>query len=161
MSAASSDHLAALSAPQTRVRYHLSLRWRLVLLVVASVVPLLAFSLGNQYLQYREEVANTGNQTLALARSMSLVVEDELQARIAALQALAVSRPLRAGDLDGFREQAETIVAQQFPGTNIVLLKEDGQQVMNTMLPRGAPLPVRPHIESVRQAFASETKKTL
>src|SRR5712691_10853264 len=106
MSAASSDHLAGLSVPQTRMRRHLSLRWRLVLLVVASVVPLLAFSLGNQYLAYREEVAYTGNQTLALARSMSLVVEDELQARIAALQALTVSGALQAGDLDGFREQA-------------------------------------------------------
>jgi len=53
MSAASSDRLSGLSVPQPRVRRHLSLRWRLVLLVVASVVPLLAFSLGNQYLEYR------------------------------------------------------------------------------------------------------------
>src|SRR5216684_2425685 len=155
MSAASSDRLSGLSVPQPRVRRHLSLRWRLVLLVVASVVPLLAFSLGNQYLEYREEVANTGYQTLALARSMSLVVEDELQARIAALQALAVSHPLEAGDIDGFRAQAETVVAQQFPGANILLLKEDGQQVMNTILPAGAPLPVRPNLESTRQVFAT------
>src|SRR6266851_4094604 len=155
MSAASSARLSGLSASQTRARRRLSLRWRLVLLVVASVVPLLAFSLGNQYLEYREEVANTGNQTLALARSISLLIEDELQARIAALQTLTVSRRLQAGDLDGFRRQAETVVAQQFPGANILLLKEDGQQVMNTILPAGAPLPVRPNLESTRQVFAT------
>src|SRR6266851_3920834 len=155
MTAASSNHLSGLSVPQTRVRHRLSLRWRLVLLVVALVVPLLAFSLGHQYLQYREAVATTGHQTLALARSMSLVVEQELQARIAALQALTVSSPLQGGDLAGFRAQAETVVAQQFPGANIVLLKEDGQQVINTILPAGAPLPVRPNLESTRQVFTT------
>src|SRR5216683_5266432 len=155
MTAASSNHLSGLSVPQTRVRHRLSLRWRLVLLVVALVVPLLAFSLGHQYLQYREAVATTGHQTLALARSMSLVVEQELQARIAALQALTVSSPLQGGDLAGFRAQAETVVAQQFPGANVVLLKEDGQQVINTILPAGAPLPVRPNLESTRQVFTT------
>src|SRR5438445_6088697 len=118
MSATSSDHQGGLSIPPARRR--LSLRWRLVLLLVAGVVPLLAFSLGQQYLQYRREVAATGRQTLALARSMSLVVEQGLQARIAALQTLTVSRLLQAGDFDGFRVQAESVVAEQFPGTNIV-----------------------------------------
>jgi hypothetical protein len=50
----------------------LSLRARLLLLVVASVMPLLAFSLVSQYLQYRQAVAATGQQTLELARSMTL-----------------------------------------------------------------------------------------
>src|SRR5260370_22119510 len=155
MSAAPSDDLAGAPASSAPVRHRLSLRWRLVLLVVAAVVPLLAFTLGNQYLQYREEVVNTGKQTLALARSMSLVVEDELQARIAALQALTVSRPLQTGDLDEFRAQAEMVVAQQFPGADILLLRENGQQVMNPILPAGAPLPVRPNLESTRQVFAT------
>src|SRR5712692_5408603 len=133
MSAASADRLAGRSVPQP-VRHHLSLRWRLVLLVVAGVVPLLVFDLGHQYLQYREAVATTGRQTLALARSTSLLVEQELQARIAALQALTASRSLQAGDFAALRAQAETVVAQQFPGANIVLLKEDGTQFMNTIV---------------------------
>jgi hypothetical protein len=51
----------------------LSLRTRLLLLVVVSVLPLLAFNLGSQYLQYRAAVTATGQQTLELARSMSQV----------------------------------------------------------------------------------------
>src|SRR5712692_3691103 len=145
MSVASAGHISGLSLAPPGARRRLSLRWRLGLLVVAAVVPFLVFSLGNQYLQYREEVAATGRQTLALARSMALLVEQALQARIAALQTLTVSRPLREGDFDSFRAQAETVVAQQFPGTNIVLLKEDGRQFMNTIVPVGAPLPVRPN----------------
>ena len=133
---------------------HLSLRWRLALLVVASVFPLLAFSFAHQYLDYREDVAITGRQTLAVARSMSLLVEQELQTGIATLQTLTVSRALRDGDLAEFRAQAETVVAQQFPGANILLLKENGQQVMNTILPPDAPLPVRRNLESTRQVFA-------
>jgi PAS domain S-box-containing protein len=50
---------------------------------------------------------------------------------------------------------AETIVAQEFPGANILLLTEDGQQVMNTILPPDAPLPVRRNLESTRQVFAT------
>src|SRR5207244_2478444 len=86
MSTVTSDRPIDVPAPQPAAWRGLSLRWRLVLLVVAGVVPLLAFTLGHQYLQYREEVAATGRQTLALARSMSLVVEQEMRARIAALQ---------------------------------------------------------------------------
>ena len=44
-------------------------------------------------------------------------------------------------------------VANQDP--IILLLKEDGQQVMNTILPRGAPLPIRGNLESTRQVFAT------
>src|SRR6266851_2662917 len=146
MPPACSDDPVGSPAPQIVAARGLSLRWRLVLLVVAGVVPLLAFSLAHQYLEYREDVATTGRQTLAVARSMSLLVEQELQARIATLQTLTVSHALQAGDLDEFRAQAETVVAQQFPGANILLLKEDGQQVMNTILPPDAPLPVRPNM---------------
>ena len=150
-----SDHPVDVRSPQSPTRRGLSLRWCLVLLVVASVVPLLVFSVGYQYLEYREDVANTGRQTLALARSMALSIDQELQTCIVALKTLTVSRALQAGDLDAFRVQAETVVAQQFPGANILLLKEDGQQVMNTILPPGAPLPMRPNLGSTRQVFAT------
>jgi hypothetical protein len=118
----------------------LSLRARVMLLAVAGIVPMLAFSLGNQYLQYREAVANAGNQALELARSLSVVVDQELHARIVALQVFSASRAVQDNDLVTFRARAETVVAQQFPGSNVILLRQDGQQLMNTILPPGAPL---------------------
>jgi PAS domain S-box-containing protein len=154
-SAAPSDHLSGMPALQAPVRRGLTLRWRLVLLVVAGIVPLVAFSFAHQYLEYRDKVATTGRQTLELARSMSLLVERELQSCVATLQALSVSRALQEGDFDAFRTAAETIVAQQFPGANILLLREDGQQIMNTILPRGATLPVRSNLDSIRQVFTT------
>src|SRR5205085_5438310 len=94
-------------------------------------------------------------KTLELTRGLAAEVEGELRARIAILEVLALTARLRNGDIDGFRMLAETVVAQQFPGSNIILLKEDGQQVMNTLVPRGAPLPVRPNLDSLRQVFAT------
>jgi signal transduction histidine kinase/ActR/RegA family two-component response regulator len=138
-----------------RLAAWLSLRTRLLLLVVASVMPLLAFNLGSQYLQYRDAVAATGQQTLELARSMSQVVEQELQARMVALQVLATSPVLRGNDIATFRSQAQAVIAQQFPGSNLILLRQDGQQLMNTLVPPDAPLPVRPNLESMRRVFAT------
>jgi signal transduction histidine kinase/ActR/RegA family two-component response regulator len=133
----------------------ISLRTRLAALVILSVVPLLAFSFVGQYLQYRQAFALTSEQTLQLARSISNVVDQDLRARIAALEVLAQSSKLQAGDIDGFRAEAEATIAQQFPGSNVILLREDGQQLMNTLLAPGAKLPVRPNLESLRRAFAT------
>src|SRR5437764_11724887 len=118
----------------------LSLRARLVLLVVASVVPLLGFSLAGQYLQYRDAVAATGQQTLDIARGLGLAVEQELRARMVALEVLALSPTLRGNNIDiaAFRARAESVIAGQFPGSNVVLLRENGQQLLNTLLPPDA-----------------------
>jgi signal transduction histidine kinase len=133
----------------------LSLRARLLLLVLASIVPLFAFSLASQYLQYRDAITAAGRQTLDLARGLSLLVEQELQTRMVALQVLALSPALRSNDLAAFRAEAEAAIAQQFPGSNLILLQENGQQLMNTLLPPGAPLPVRPNMEATREVFAT------
>jgi signal transduction histidine kinase/CheY-like chemotaxis protein len=132
-----------------------SLRARLMMLVIASVVPLVLFTLVRGYLDYRDDVAGAGRKTLELARSMALSVEKQQQARIAALQVLAQSSALRRGDLEVFRARAEAVVAEQFPGANIVLMREDGTQVLNTLVQPGAPLPLRPNIEATKAVFAT------
>jgi PAS domain S-box-containing protein len=155
MSAAGLDSSVGVAGALQTPRRGLSLRWRLILLVVVSILPLLAFSLGDQYLEYRKAVATTSQRTLELARSMALLVDEEMQGFIAAMETLAVSRALQEGDLAAFRAKAEAVVAQQFPGANILLLREDGQQMVNTILPLGEPLPKRPLRESTRQVFAT------
>ena len=113
------------------------------------------FGLGYQYSEYREDVAATGTRTLSLARSMSLVVEEELQVRIAALEALATSSALQAADLRRFRTRAEAVIAGHFPGAVIELLSEDGQEIVNTLLSADAPPLTRTNLESLTQVFAT------
>jgi signal transduction histidine kinase len=131
----------------------LSLRPRLIVLAVASVVPLLAYDLGRQYFDYRAAGRGTGERTLELARTMSRAVEQELNIRIASLKVLALSPALSSGDIDAFRTDAEAAAAQQFPGENVILLRRDGQQLVNTLVARGAALPVRPNLASVERMF--------
>lgn len=132
-----------------------SLRWRLMLLIAVGVVPLLLFNVGYQYFQYRADVATTGSRTLALAHTMSQLIEEELQARILVMQSLASAEAVRDWDVEDLRRRAQAVVDQQFPEANIVLVRPDGQVLMNLRIPPDAPLPVRPALDSIRQVLAT------
>lgn len=138
----------------TRMR-RLSLRARLALLVVAGVLPLLLYNLGTVYADYRRERDRVSRQSLELAHGLALAVEGELKARIASLEVLALAGSLARGDLDAFRRQAEAVVALQQPGSNILLLRADGQQLVNTAMPAGAPLPVRRSLSNQQRVLAT------
>jgi signal transduction histidine kinase len=133
----------------------LSLRGRVMLLVIASVVPLLVFSLANQYLRYREEVTATRQQALELAHGAATMVESELRIRLAALEVLSISRALRELDLAAFRAEAEQVAVKHYPGSNILLLRAQGQILLNTRIPPGELLPVRPELETTREVLAT------
>jgi signal transduction histidine kinase len=137
----------------------LSLRWRLLLLVLTSIVPLLVFALAYQYKQYRNEVDYTGSQNLALARGLAIRVENQLHADIDALGVLAGSESLRRGDFERFRGRAESVIREQFPGAAILVIGRDGRQLLNTNVPAGAPLPPRRGPEPSKQVFESGRPK--
>jgi PAS domain S-box-containing protein len=125
----------------------------LLLLVVVSVLPLFAFGLGHQYFEYRDDVAATGRETLARARSLSLLVEQRLQTYVDALGVISGSSSLQDGDFGRFRDRAIGILQQQFPGAGFVVLRADGRQIINTRLPPGAPPPIRASMETTREVF--------
>jgi PAS domain S-box-containing protein len=139
----------------TRPRRSPSLRARLLLLVTACILPLFAFGFGNAYIEYRADRSEAGQQALNMSRTLALLVQRDLEARLAALKVLALSHALQVGDFAGFRARAEVVLAQQFPGETLLLLREDGQQVMNTFLPPNAALPARPDNTSLRRLFAT------
>jgi len=140
---------------QSRRLSGLSLRTRLLLLVMAGVLPLLGFGLIEIYRDYQGAVAQTGNETLLSARSLSAALDAELQARINTLQVLATSTRLRAGDIDGFRTRAKEVIDKQYPGANLVLLKQEGEQLMNLAAAPGMTLPNRPHTATIERVFAT------
>ena len=135
--------------------WRLSLRARLLLLVVATILPLTGFTLARRYFDYRDSVENAGRKTLELSRSLAVAVGKDLHARIAVLQVLARSRSLAEGNIEVFRLQAEGVIAEQFPGSSILLLRPDDQQEMNTRLRPGMPLPARREMATIRQVLAT------
>jgi PAS domain S-box-containing protein len=129
----------------------------LSLLVAVCVLPLVAFGLGGAYLYYASARAEAEQHAMSTAHTLALLVQRDLEARLAALRVLAMSRTLQTDDVAGFRSQAEAFLAQQLPGANILLLRENGQQVMNTALPPDAPLPSRRDTTTLRRLFATAT----
>ncbi|TPG40685.1 hypothetical protein EAH89_28885 [Roseomonas nepalensis] len=132
-----------------------TLRRRLALLVLAVVLPLVTLNLALVYVGYRNDREVASQQALNVARALALALEGELHGRTLALEVLANSPALAAGDLDTFRTQAEALVARQAPGANILLLAESGQQLMNTAAAPGIPLPVRAYRINFERVLAT------
>jgi signal transduction histidine kinase len=132
-----------------------SLRSRLLLLVLVTVAPLLALGLALQYVDYLRDKRVASERTLDLARSLALQIGRELEADVRALEVLAKTGRLRRGEMDNFRDLAEAALTDHLEGANILVLDENGQQLMNTALPRGTPLPPRQPRDNTREVFAS------
>lgn len=126
------------------------LRARLVLLILATMIPMLAYSAVTQFIRYRaaEQRAASG-----LADVKARAVGQAVHARLVALRVLALEPELQTGDFAGFRRAAEVVIANELPGANILVLTEDARQMMNTAAPPGAELPPRTQLESLRRLF--------
>jgi len=95
----------------------LSLRPRLLLLVIASVVPLVCMGAVQEYLEYKAERERVYEGLLTIARGIAVSVERDLQLRVSALETLGMSPALRVDDLAQFDKQAEAFLARQPPGS--------------------------------------------
>lgn len=90
--------------------------------------------------------------TLATARALTQAVDQELASARTALQALATSPSLAAGDLAGFDRQARSLLSE-LPGSNVTLTDASGQQLINTLQPFGQPLPRHSDPATVQLVF--------
>jgi len=115
-----------------------SLRMRLLLMALALLVPALAAAALTIYAGYRNERHEVEKHLLETTRALSLVVDRQFGQAEALLWSLAASPQLKARDYSGFDALARA--ATRLPGAWVVV-EEPGQQVVNTRLPRGAPLP--------------------
>ncbi len=116
-------------------RHDLSLRYRLLLLVIASVVPLVGMGVVREYLDYSDEQHRAYDSLLTIARGMAVSVERDLQLRVSALETLALSPALQDGDLSQFDKQAEAFLARQPSGSVIGLAAPDMLRLRTYGLP--------------------------
>ena len=116
------------------------LRIHLVVLVAGALLPVLLFA---GFLTKRvvdDERAELQRRVLESARTQMQVVEGEIAGSVRALQTLAQSSRIDAGDFASFYEQASRVLRGQ-PWDSIVLSDAGGQQIVNTAIPWGTPLP--------------------
>jgi PAS domain S-box-containing protein len=129
--------------------------WQLqVMLGCAIIAPLLLLGV---YTGARIVVAQlrlVQNDLTSEARILSAGVDRVIIGEIERLQALASSPSLRQGDFAQFQRQAEASLALLQIG-NIVLVDRNMQQLVNTFVPFGRPLPKAVVPKPIERTFAT------
>src|SRR6266446_5908666 len=115
--------------------------WELqVMLGCAIIAPLVLFGLYTGIRITDAQLRNVREDLAIETRTLSAGVDRVFIGEIERLQALAASPSLRQGDFAEFQRQAEASLALQQRG-NIVLIDRNMQQLVNTFVPFGKPLP--------------------
>ena len=108
-------------------------------LVAIFVIPGIAFA-GLLLSRYADaERARYQLESVNVARAATAVIDRHLNGLQVVLRTLATSAPLATGDLEGFHDQAARL--KILARADIGLRRPDGQQLINTRLPWGTPLP--------------------
>ena len=116
-----------------------TLRRQLLLLAVATALPLLVFSAAVILWVSQLHRATAHDALTTAADSMASTIDHQLETWKAALAALATSPALESGDWETFYRQAKTV--SERVGGWIVVSLPSGQQIANTRVPFGTSLP--------------------
>src|SRR5215210_5937387 len=135
-----------------------SLRQHLMAFGAALLLPILGLATISLWEFARAEKQQNEQRAEAVAQQIIADVDQELARLQAAGQALASSAALRAGNYERFQQRAtEVTKALPRPDYEIVVRDLTGQQVVNTHVPWGTPLPKGVLAEVDRQVI--ETKR--
>lgn len=138
-----------------RIAGAMKIRAYLALMVAAILIPVILFSTIslNMLLKSERDAALKGVRETARISLVS--IDRELTNTQSAVRMLANSPYLASGDLAGFYQQAR--FADRAGTTWTALLDETGQQLMNTAVPLGTPMPARDSQARVAQVLAAGT----
>lgn len=121
-------------------RRKFNFRFHLGVLGALTAVPFIVAGAVAAVLYVQSERQSTEQDLVNAAKDLSHVIDREITGGLSTLKTLAFARTLAEGDLASFYRQA-TNVAGIFPGSVVGLRRADGQQLINTARPWGAPLP--------------------
>jgi two-component sensor histidine kinase len=139
-------------APSMGWECRLSLRARLGLLVLGSLLPLAVTGLAASTFLYRTYSDANSVRLLTIARTLLNATEAKMAAVIGAGEVLALSASLEAQDFDTFRLEAQSYLVRHLPQSTIVLTDRAGAQRVNTGLPANQTLPTKIATAEIRSA---------
>jgi len=131
------------------------LRSHLVLLVLATLLPLVAFAALSVFLFTRQEQRAIERGLVETVRALAVAVDRELRASISTLEALAVSRAIDATDLRTTTAEMARILLTQPYWRQLTLVEASGRIVAHTAAPPGALLPSAGDREYFRRVLES------
>jgi two-component sensor histidine kinase len=142
-----------MTVPRAQLFAKKSIPLRLGLLVAGVVLPLTIFAAVLVYYNYEANRRTAYDRILQIARGVATNIDAEFRAAIASLEVLALSEALERDDLAAFRQQAEHFVKSHFPQSAVVVSDASGQQLLNTAVPAGTPLPRYTRMADLRRVF--------
>src|SRR5438094_415064 len=129
------------------------LRRHLVVLVLVTLAPVLAFAVWLVFRGNAQERAQLEHGLEETAEALSTAVDREIDRGVSTLQTLATSENLRTGDLERFRTQAAAVVLAHGGLEYVLLADASGRQLMNVLVPAGEPLPPLARPELIRDVL--------
>lgn len=117
-----------------------TIRSRLVLLVLACLIPASLMAVALITYNFQLERARLVRDSIATARALASAMDRELAGVQSALFALATSPYLASNDLRAFHGQAKEVLTNLI-ATSVLLIDARGQQQINTLRPFGERLP--------------------
>ncbi|MDB5999565.1 MAG: putative histidine kinase, hybrid, partial [Rhizobacter sp.] len=118
-------------------------------LVTAILLPVFAVALAGVLYVYKEERASVDRSMRETTRALALVVDREIARREAILKTLATAPDLDREDFASFSRLAKS-AAPSLDAT-IILSDLNGQQLVNSRIPAGQPLPKRVMFNQMRE----------
>jgi signal transduction histidine kinase len=116
------------------------IRSRLIALSIAILLPVIVAAGFGLAMLYKDQQEEARNGLRVITRALAAVVERELALIETTLRTLSTSPYLKQDDFKAFYEHVRAIVPS--PERTIVLIDKSGQQLINTRLPYGEPLPM-------------------
>jgi signal transduction histidine kinase len=135
----------------------MTLRSHLIILVLVAVLPLLVFSAIVLGLAADSERDATERGLRATGRAVGSAVDHKLDNAIGALEVLATSELLDAGDLPGFHRVAARALEGQSGWLSVAVVDPSGRQLLNTLRPTGTELPPPADEATVAAVLAHRT----
>jgi signal transduction histidine kinase len=133
-----------------------SLRRRLLVLAAAGILPLAAISGIALWALAQQQQVQAERAALELARALGTAVDAELRRSTSVLDALAASLRLDNGDLKGYYQESQRVVASRPFWLALNLAEPSGKVLLNTLFPFGSTLP-----SIVERESFDKTVKTL
>ncbi|HEX4407790.1 MAG TPA: PAS domain S-box protein [Xanthobacteraceae bacterium] len=129
------------------------MRGYLLVMVVAILLPVIVFA-GIMFQRYYDsELTRIERELQNEAHDLSLSIDRDLEGQLVALETMTTSGSLNAGEYERFYQRA--LRMRDYAHVDILLRDRSGQQLVNTRLPWGSPLP-RDATEGDDQVVATE-----
>ncbi|MCD1637770.1 response regulator [Pseudomonas stutzeri] len=132
----------------------MSIRSRLVWLVIAVIAPALAFALYGTYAVYRAQSAQVDQGMKEVSRAVALAVDRELNRYATIVSTLAASPTIVRGDLRTFHERLQQ--TKHAVGSSVTIFDPQGTPLADTDYAFGTPLPNLPDFRRCKTAAQGE-----